>query len=165
MARLLYFHDFLVRRQINRERIFRDRENPLDFLSDVELYERFRFDRQSIYFLTDLLKDELNSTNRNRSLLPTQQLLIALRYYATGTFQIVCGDTVHVEKSSANMAISKVTKGLAIRRNNFICMPSEAEMVRVKSGFYRIANFPGIWDVSTDLIFVFNALILTNSST
>ena len=28
-----------------RPRIFRDRENPLDFYQDHEIYQRFRFDR------------------------------------------------------------------------------------------------------------------------
>ena len=35
------------------------------------------------------------------------QLLVTLRYYATGTFQSVCGDTVGVDQSTASRAITR----------------------------------------------------------
>lgn len=35
------------------------------------------------------------------------QLLVTLRYYATGTFQSVCGDTDGVDQSTASRAITR----------------------------------------------------------
>ena len=46
---------FQNERAIRRERIFRDRTQNLDTLSDSELICRYRFPRQSIISLSDLL--------------------------------------------------------------------------------------------------------------
>jgi len=48
-------------------------------------------------------------TDKNDSLTPMNQLLIALRFYATGTFQLVIGDLFKVNKSTACRAVHKVT--------------------------------------------------------
>ena len=50
-----------VRRAMRRERIFRDRTNPLE-IYDLELIERFRFDRRTILQITQLLQDDLESS-------------------------------------------------------------------------------------------------------
>jgi hypothetical protein len=39
-----------VRRTMRRERIFRDRTNPLEIYDDLELIERFRFERRFRHF-------------------------------------------------------------------------------------------------------------------
>jgi hypothetical protein len=41
-----------VRRAMRRERIFRDRTNPLEIYDDLELLEGFRFDRRTILQIT-----------------------------------------------------------------------------------------------------------------
>ncbi len=40
-----------------RERIFRDRANPLEDLPAVEVYKRYRFDPDSVVYITGLLYD------------------------------------------------------------------------------------------------------------
>ena len=60
---LLFDHIF------RKERIFRDRENPLDFLDDSELYRSYRFTRQGILFLIQLLTNDISrGTQRSHSL-------------------------------------------------------------------------------------------------
>lgn len=142
---------YLIRREIGRnrcferERLFRDMFNPLELLNEKQLYERYRFDRESIYTLTSLLAEDLNCCRRNCALLPVHQVLIALRYYATGTFQIVCGDIVGVSKTTAHVAIWKVTHALLHKVHNFIKFPTSNEQINAtNSGFYAIAHFPGI---------------------
>ena len=51
-------HD-LQRRQLRRERVFRDRTNPLDSLNDQQLLEQYRFRRNDIMWLTDEFGAEL----------------------------------------------------------------------------------------------------------
>ena len=46
---------------MRRERIFRNRINPLEIYDDLELIERFRFDRRTILQITQLLQDDLES--------------------------------------------------------------------------------------------------------
>jgi hypothetical protein len=72
-----------VRRAMRRERIFRDRTNPLEIYDDLELIERFRFDRGTILQITQLLQDDLESSNfRDKAIPPLIKVLISLRFFA-----------------------------------------------------------------------------------
>ena len=78
-----------------RERRFRQHEIFLDDFSDEEIRSRYRFGRNSIEFLTEILEDDLQRpTKRNHALSPTLQILVALRFFASGSFLQVIGDTV-----------------------------------------------------------------------
>ena len=60
-----------VRRAMRRERICRDRTNPLEIYDYLELIERFRFNRRTILKITKLLQDDLeSSTFHNKSNTP-----------------------------------------------------------------------------------------------
>ena len=62
----------VIRPQI-REKRFRQHEIYLDDLSDEELLSRYRFGRDSIDFLTEILENDLQrQTKRNHALSPTQ---------------------------------------------------------------------------------------------
>ena len=50
-------YDSEMHHAVARERVFRDRFNPLDAYNDIELYERFRMRRGSILTLLDELRD------------------------------------------------------------------------------------------------------------
>ena len=94
MADLMFMR---MRRRINirRERVFRDRNNPIDIYDDVELYERFRFRRDDILDIVDDIRDDLEyPATRQGSLPVVLQLLIALRFYATGCFQNTGGEMI-----------------------------------------------------------------------
>ena len=79
-----------VRRAMRRERICRDRTNPLEIYDDLELIERFRFDRRTILQITQLLQDDLeSSTFRNKAIPPLIKVLISLKKIASGSFQII----------------------------------------------------------------------------
>ena len=70
-------------RQVRKERQFRG--NVFHNYNDNELRQRYRFGRQSMDFLIDLLKDDLErSTVKKTALTVEQQLTIALRFYAIG---------------------------------------------------------------------------------
>ena len=63
---------------------WRYRHDNLDIqgLTDAELRMRCRFDRDAIYYITNLLCDNLiRDTDRNFSLIPDVQVLIALRFF------------------------------------------------------------------------------------
>jgi hypothetical protein len=81
-----------ILRQRNRvdnilRRLFRDRNNPLDYLSDESIVKKYRLDRESIYSICeDLEQDLLRFTNRSHSIPVSLQVMIALRYYANGSY-------------------------------------------------------------------------------
>ena len=61
--------DILFRRALRRERLFSDSNNPLDYLSDEELYQKYRFTCEGIYVLCDLLQlDVRRPTNRSKGI-------------------------------------------------------------------------------------------------
>ena len=68
-----------------RERVFRDRGNPLDTLNDfIEFYSWYGF---------QLGRQELNSaiephTERNAAISSVDPVVLALRYYATGVLNL-----------------------------------------------------------------------------
>ncbi|KAJ8359248.1 hypothetical protein SKAU_G00157730 [Synaphobranchus kaupii] len=81
MARLVYH--MLNEQAFRRERIIRDRSNPLDVYDDTELVERFRLNRRDLFELIDELSPELrHASDRNAALSPALQTLMALRFYA-----------------------------------------------------------------------------------
>ena len=68
-------------------------------LNDVK--SRFHFGRDSINYLADLLSDDLaRNTARNHALSALLQVLVALRFFASGSFLEVIGDTSGLPKST-----------------------------------------------------------------
>ena len=66
VGRFRLFH--AARRALRRERVLRDRTKPLDIYDDFELIDKYRFYRQSIMMICDMLQDDLeSSTFRNRA--------------------------------------------------------------------------------------------------
>ena len=142
MADLL-FDLFAVPR---REKKYRIHDIDLTNFSEDELKSRFRFGRDSIIFLVELLREDLERpTSRNHALSPTVQVLAALRFFASGSFLQVIGDTVGLPKSTVSRTIRDVSAALIQKRNEFIHWPTTAdEIQRVKEGFLRKGGFPGV---------------------
>ena len=126
------------------ERIFRDRRDPLDSYDDIELIRRFRFSKSAILKITELVGNHLNSTDRSHAAPPHIQVCVALQFFASGTFQLICGDGVQVSQSSASRYINAVAVGLQENYSKFVKMPSSSEKANIKSQFYDIAHFPGV---------------------
>lgn len=99
---------------MRRNRIFRDRSNPFDKFDDVELFRKFRFRRMDIIAITDSIQDELAHPNRRGALTPLLQVLVALRFYASGTFQDVCGELIGVDQATVSRTITRVTDAFVL---------------------------------------------------
>ena len=54
---------------------------------------------------------------------PLQQLLVTMRFLATGCFQRVCADFMGVSTSSANRIIHRVSHMIASMHKDFISFP------------------------------------------
>ena len=68
-----------------------------------------------------------------------QQVLIALRFYATGTFQRVIGDLFGVSAFAACTENHKVSKTVAKQRAQFLSFPEN--QADTKRKFYDVATF------------------------
>ena len=70
-------------------RRLRDRANFLIELNDEEFRNRFRLTKVSVVEILNKIQPSLEyGHRRNRNVSPLHQLLIALRFYATESFQV-----------------------------------------------------------------------------
>ena len=147
MADLLFGDLGLIPVPKRKERQFRLRDDfCLTDFTDNELRSRYRFGRESIEFLVELLRDDLERpTSRNHTLSTTVHVLVALRFFASGSFLQVIGDTLGLSKSTVSRIVNNVSYALAQKQIHFIKWPStEAEIVQTKRGFYDKGGFPGV---------------------
>lgn len=129
-----------------KDRVFRG-QNPLlmDF-SDEQLRQRYRFGRDSIMYLSDLLRDKLERlTRRKTSLTVEEKVMIALRFFASGSHLQVIGDTMGHDKSTISRVIRQVADALVEMKDTFIKWPQTPEKLNsIKNGFYQKAGFPNV---------------------
>jgi len=84
-------------------------------------------------------------TKRCNSLSPMNQLLIALRFYATGSFQLVIGDLFAVDKATVCRTLHRVTRAIAELRKNYVCFPDTGEKQRqIMQQFHSQSKLPGV---------------------
>ena len=93
-----------------RTRTFRLSQNSIiDEYTDDELRACYRFGRESILFITDLLACDIRrDTWRTHALQPLTQVLVALRFYASGSFLQVVADTIRLPFSGGSEGLSSV---------------------------------------------------------
>lgn len=128
---------------VRRVRHLRDRFNPLEEYDDEAFRLRFRLRKDSVSDLVKILaKDLEHQTRRGLLLTPMQQVLIALRFYATGTFQRVIGDLFGVSVFAACRVIHKVSRAIAKQKRQFLSIPGN--LADVKRKFYDVGNFLGV---------------------
>ncbi|KAJ8983281.1 hypothetical protein NQ317_010531 [Molorchus minor] len=107
--------------ELRRPKIIRFRPNHFEEWDDHDFFVRFR----------------------NYCLTPQNQLMLALRFYATGSFLSVAADFCGVSKSTASKTVRRVSKAIAALREHYIKMPQTNEEVReCRQAFYNIARFP-----------------------
>ncbi|KAJ8935719.1 hypothetical protein NQ314_012673 [Rhamnusium bicolor] len=71
-----------------RQKVVRPRNDLLIELDDIEFKKRFRMNKASVQRLSELLvnvEEPLN--NRNQPITKMNEILICLRFYATGSFK------------------------------------------------------------------------------
>lgn len=76
---------------------------------------------------------------------PATQLLLTIRFYATGQFYVATGDFGGIHKTTAGRIIKRVTNALVTLRERLIKFPEDEEGKReIKAGFYGLARFPNV---------------------
>ena len=142
MAQLLLLEQ-IADRALRRERLYRDH---LDLFaeSDEFLIGRFRLPRPVLLDLCNTLEPALRSrTRRSNPVPPHVQVLSALGFLATGTFQRELGDRVGISQPSINRSLHRVVNGIVQLVPEYIRFPySEMEQIPVKRAFYAIAGLP-----------------------
>ena len=68
-------------------------------------------------------------TKAKRNLRPLDMVLIALQFYATGTFQTVVGNVLRYSQSSVSHSINAVSLALSMISSEHIYFPENLSMV------------------------------------
>ena len=144
MAGLLFGNLVAAPQRQRRARTYRENDNWL--FSPTKNFVPVRFGREYIEYILNVIgKDLRRKTRRNHAMSPSKQLLVALRFFASGSFLQVVGDIEGVDKSSASRAVQHVSQLLAAKQEMFIKWPTTAAEVNAnKNGFYRKRRFPGV---------------------
>lgn len=128
-----------------RPRVLRDRSDPFEKYDEIDFKQRFRFSKASVMEILHLIGENLTPmTHRNKSLSAREQFLLCLRFYATGAYQQLIGDSVLLNKSTVCRVVYKVSRRLASLKQEAIKMPSQDQMAQVHGEFYRIRGFPRV---------------------
>ena len=128
------------RHRLRRPRVFRDRFE-LENYDDKDLFDKFRFCRQTILFLIDLLRPYIEfPTARSRCISPTLQVLAALRYFATGGLMILIGDSLGLSQPTVSRCVKRVARALVRFLPRYVHFPTAEEQEETKRGFYKVAG-------------------------
>ena len=115
--------------------------DPLNHYSEEQLRSRYRFGRECINFIVELLSQEnAPSTKRSQSLSATEQVLVTLRFLASGSFLEVIGDTfLSYDKSTVSRVVRRVTLALASKVNDILLSFQQHQMSETKSSMVSFA--------------------------
>lgn len=126
-------------------RIFRDRLNPMETYDDHEFLCRYRFTKSAVKKLLAVLPVQENADGRGIPLPPLMQLLISLRFYGAGTFQLVSGDLVNVSQPTVSRVVKRISALIAETLfPALVKFPDASQMSGVMEEFYKIGKFPGV---------------------
>lgn len=113
---------------------------------DVEFFDRFRLTKQTFLYVLQLVGPALEHPQpRSRYVTPEQQLLITLRFLASGNMQITVADVVRVSQPTVSRILPKVCMALIAHFHTFIKMPeTDEERAHVARQFFGFRGLPRI---------------------
>ena len=123
-----------------REPLFRDRFNPLQFYDGVEFWNLFRFTKNHVLDLTNLVAPLVeHGTGRNYALSPLHRVCIRLQFFATGCFQMSVGSWINVNQSTVSRTVWRVTRAIIDSHPNAFVLNMQST-----KGFFEKFNMPNI---------------------
>ncbi|KAF7996171.1 hypothetical protein HCN44_000865, partial [Aphidius gifuensis] len=134
------------RRRGQRRRV---RARPvIDFfqLTPQQFEKRFRLSHEDINMLVERIgEDLLHDDQRNEQIPPRTQILITLRFLASGAFYKVIGDFAGISKSTVWSIIHRVIHRIASLRDEYIHFPTTQQEIRqTQADFFVRFGFPRV---------------------
>lgn len=134
-----------VERLIRKEQVIRDRQNPYLFYSEEEFIDRFRLSKECVMSILQEITEKLEPKQKKVcAISPLNQLLVALRFYATGSFLRVSGDLSGVHESPASRIVTRVSRALASLYKNYVTFPTGNKLLETQRNFMQQSGIPGI---------------------
>jgi hypothetical protein len=134
----------LVDMPLVRQPAVRDRRvTHLHTVGDAEFKKQFRFTKEAVIVLTEMLGDQLfQPTQRGRPLTVLQQVLVALNHYAGGAFQrtsALCGG---VSQPTVSRVVKRVSQAICEHKRHHLKMPTEAQLLRTAGNMNERFKLP-----------------------
>ncbi|XP_066585344.1 putative nuclease HARBI1 [Prorops nasuta] len=130
----------IIRRRSKKIRL---RMNWYAIYDDIDFQSRFRLRKEHFELLLNTIGCSLICRRQwNDAISPTTQLLIALRFYATGSFLIIIGDFSGVSKNSATKIVHRVSNAIAKLSKEFIKFPMQQDdIIQTQARNFKQAGF------------------------
>ncbi|XP_066583797.1 putative nuclease HARBI1 [Prorops nasuta] len=133
-----------IQAQKEETRTFRQQKNWFDILNNDDFRERFRLTKNEFIMVLRKIYGGLIYQNGTRStnILPINQLLACLRFYATGCYMVTCADFCGFSKKSAQRIIHRVSPLIANMHSEFIKFPvNNDEILGMQQGNFQKSGF------------------------
>lgn len=124
-----------------------DPTDPLTKYTEQHFQEMYRLSKESFRELLSIIQGDLDRLdNRGRPLPAPYQLLLALHFYCTGSYQKEVGEQHGLEVSQPTVCrtIHRVSEALARRYGQFVVFPSTTQAPEIHERFYEVAQFPNV---------------------
>ncbi|KAG0440239.1 hypothetical protein HPB47_016360 [Ixodes persulcatus] len=120
-------------RSLRRERLFRKRITIRDVPEHI-LERCYRMPKEGILGLCNALAPSLRRPTMRSCALPFDvQVLLALRFYASGSFQSVVGDVIHSSQPSASRVVNSMSQAIVLMATEGIRFPTTRRAVSLTS--------------------------------
>ena len=114
-------------------------------LSDSKFYRLYRFDKNTFSDIVYMIRPDIQRpTSRSYALSCDEQTAAALRYYATGSFQMDVGEGLNISQSSVHRAVMNVNSALNKRFDRFVTWPDLQQIRQNKIQFHSFGQFPNV---------------------
>ena len=112
---------------------------------EEKFWNRYRLTKAAFRELLEIIRPDISAYNDRGKPIPADiQLLLTLRLYATGIFQLACGDLRKISQPSASQIIKRVSEATACLKNIYITFPDGDMLQQLKLDFWRICAFPSV---------------------
>ena len=119
-----------------------ERKNPMVNFDDEEFKARYRATKETIRELSEDLQPFIHEPHKSWGLTRIGKLLMAIRFYATGSIEIVLSDYFGVSQSTPSQIITEVTDAICKLAPAWIKYFDALNIVQ--ENFYNLQGFPRI---------------------
>lgn len=132
----------IAQHALNRERVFRDRYNPIEILSDDQFIEVYRLRKTSVIELINQGLASEPTTARSYGVPGINQFCIALSILATGATFRKTAELFGVGKSSVQRIFWNIITNIANEAHRYINLPEDINYAAQQ--FFRIGKIPNV---------------------
>ena len=106
---------------------------------DKRMHKYYRFTRNGVMRIIDLLSPSLESnTNRSHSIPTDLQVFIALRFYATGCFYSSTATHYGISETSVCRIVHRVTQVLVGKKDEYVTWPAREKVLHNQQDFFNL---------------------------